>query len=74
MPDLTTMLPSSTGSSSTGMALPPGALSHVIDVERCRLVARVYKDAEHAKAAGAEEPRYVSHLATCPQSSAWRRT
>ena len=46
----------------------------VIDVERCQLVARVFKDAEHAKAAGAEEPRYKSHFATCPDGPKWRRT
>lgn len=45
----------------------------VIDVERCQLVARVYKDAEAARDAGAEEPRYVSHFVTCPQAGEWRR-
>jgi hypothetical protein len=45
----------------------------VIDVERCQLVARVFKDAEAAKAAGAEEPRYISHFVTCPDAPEWRR-
>ena len=46
----------------------------VIDVERSQLVAKVYRDAEAARAAGAEEPRYLSHFVTCPDRAEWRRT
>lgn len=46
----------------------------VIDVERCQLVARVFKDAEMARSFAPEEPRYVSHFQTCPDAPEWRRT
>jgi hypothetical protein len=45
----------------------------LIDVEHCRLVARVYGNAEAAREAGAEELRYRSHFVTCPQAGEWRR-
>ena len=36
-------------------------------------MARVYRDAKTAKEQWPDEPRYLSHFATCPQPGQWRR-
>ncbi len=45
----------------------------VIDVDHGQLVARVFQTAEMAREAAPEEPRYVSHFATCPDGPKWRK-
>lgn len=45
----------------------------VIDVVDSQLVASVFKNAEMARAFSPEEPRYVSHFVTCPDSGEWRK-
>lgn len=45
----------------------------LIDVERCQLVAKVFKNADAAREFAPEEPRYLSHFVTCPQAGEWRR-